>query len=1035
MLESTIVFLSLIFTYDLFAQKAESAVNEHQLVLQKNNCDTTSRCIIVGENNILINMRSLGPIEGNIIQTLREENNCTDNSTCAHFGEEPFIPGNKMSLGINSSGGISMLSDLSINSEQELDHVNTCTNMRGIIIESEFGTIISGCLTQDRNLVQIGHSDSAGSLSSITNVTADTKQNIDTSQECTNGSEFAICGIIDTNNIEFGSATFGGTSNIASMAFKSDQKINTELNCNDRDNVDLFCVGDAANTILIGNSGESTSNILNVRMDSDQEINQLVKCEQMLGFCQMNTGNGIGLEALINGDIVSEQKLDNELKCNDKSNTFCETGAVNRLLVGVAELPGVSSTVSNLELNLGQVQDQKLDCAEANTFASCENGGINLVEIGLIKELFEGGGTDIVNSLDANIRQLVDVNSECSDASIFGCSNLALNEIFVGNLAGGGVISNLTNIDLDLSQIAFVENKCGGGTSFGCSNSIVSNALSIGGGGSATVAKSVVVSDLDANIKQHIMSTNECSVDTICTNLVGGNTGRANNIDIATASDIFRCCFVEANSAMSVQDLNADIKQTVIQNNQCTDNSLLSPDIGGTCSNSAGIVNLVSIGSTSTLFGFSEPFAASIDVSNIDTKIAQIVEQNNNCHDNAVCLGNSAGNTVRIGTFSAFDALGDETEVTVTLSEIIADANQEVKQESNCSNILVFPGCENTGSNQISIGSPDAFGSNVDISKISLVAEETLLQENGCKNNVLCSNNAENLISIGSGSSLPGLEKLSNVRHDSHQEIVQANKCENGDGETACKTDGQNLVNIEGNMESDPVTPSADTAISVLSTQNIDQLNRCKTGSDCNKEAVNSANITQTGISSTTTTSSEEKERSTNRVTLHQLSEQNDNCSLDSTCIDSSSNSATFDVGEYEGDGKIEQQIEQGNHCLIGSTCGNDGSTSATIEDRTPADQIQVKQSIDQQNLCIRDSACSNTGLVAEGSGSNIQSNTCVGDSTCNNSGENNKTICVRSADCENTGTDTKVISKGQDCSSGGPGSTTVCANGRTITH
>ena len=82
--------------------------------------------------------------------------------------------------------------------------------MRGAILQFEFGTEISGCVTGSRNLIQIGESDSSGSISSITNVNADIKQSIDESQECTNGSEFAICFVGAFNDIVLGTSDFGG---------------------------------------------------------------------------------------------------------------------------------------------------------------------------------------------------------------------------------------------------------------------------------------------------------------------------------------------------------------------------------------------------------------------------------------------------------------------------------------------------------------------------------------------------------------------------------------------------------------------------------------------------------------------------------------------------------------------------------------------------------------------------------------------------------------------------------------------------------
>ena len=1028
MFESAIVFLSLIFTYDLFAQSAESAVNELKVLSQQNNCDPTSRCIIVGENSILVGTSS---VDGNIHQILQEENKCVDNSTCAHFGEEPFIPGNKVALGVSSSGGSSTASDLSIDSEQKLNHVNECTNMRGTIILSEFGTLIFGCVTGNRNLIQIGESVSTGSISNVANVSTDTQQIIDVSQECTNGSELGDCPAGGTNDIIMGTSGFGGSSHIDTADLESKQNIDVQKNCDSLAVLEIFCSTQPNNLVSVGRASfGGTSNANNVKLVSDQEITEVVNCHLLLGFCAILANNDIVLDSVSNVNVEINQKSDQEMDCNDKNHTNCDASANNVLSIGGLGLPGVISTVSNLDLNLDEKWQQEIKCADAITFGICSSGGINLVEIGGPPNF--GEGTVTVDNLKAELSQTVDQNAECGETSVFFCGNVLANRIILGESSGGFFDlfdnSTISNIDIVVAQSTFQENKCSGGEGVSCSNGINENEVNIAGDSTATTARSSTVSDLHAHMEQNILASNECKNDTGCSN-DGDNT-----VDIARTSDIFRCCAVEANTVMNVQDVNSDIEQTLFQSNDCSDNlpATQPTESGDACVNN--MRNLVSIGSTMTSFGFIDPFAAHIDVSDIDANIVQIAEQNNNCHDNTNCFGNNARNRVEIGTFSALDFTADETEVTVTLSEIIADGKQEVKQESTCNDAPLFQSCGNIGDNRILIGSPSAFGSSVNISKISLGTDQSLLQENTCKDNIICRNNAGNRISVGSGGSTgsPGLETLSNIQQDSDQEILQTNKCEDGDGVTECKSNGQNIFNTYGNSESNR-GPDA-TPISVFSTQSVYQANRCEDGSECNKEALNSANITQAGASSVSTDLDEGKEGSTNRVTLHQLSEQNDNCSLGSTCVDSSSNSVTFDLGGYEGDGKIEQQIDQGNHCLIGSTCGNDGSTSATIDDSAPADQIQVKQSIDQQNLCIRDSACSNTGLVTDGSGSNIQTNTCVGDSTCNNSGKNNKTVCVRSADCENTGTDTNVISKGQNCSSGDPGSTTVCANGRTIT-
>ena len=160
----------------------------------------------------------------------------------------------------------------------------------------------------------------------------------------------------------------------------------------------------------------------------------------------------------------------------------------------------------------------------------------------------------------------------------------------------------------------------------------------------------------------------------------------------------------------------------------------------------------------------------------------------------------------------------------------------------------------------------------------------------------------------------------------------------------------------------------------------------------------------------------------------------NNQCRDTSTCTDSAISSGQI---LNVDDGSITQEIDQNNRCFVGSNCANSGNTFASVDnfEGIPDDQKKHQtQTIHQNNLCIGDSICSNTGSVNGESGSNSQSNTCIDGSNCNNSGENNKTICIGSVNCENIGTDTKVISKGQDCSSGDPGSTTVSANGLSIT-
>ena len=253
------------------------------------------------------------------------------------------------------------------------------------------------------------------------------------------------------------------------------------MNCNDQDDLDLFCASNTGNSISFGNSfGASTSNILNVRMASDQEINQLVNCEQMLGSCQVNAENVVGLGTVLSADIGIRQKSDQELRCNDKNNTFCNQSTDSEVSIGG---PTDIATVSNLELNLDQNQHQEMDCSEGSEFGVCSNGGIEQVRIGDIPT--SGEGTVAVDNLKADLTQIVNQDAVCGEATVFFCGNVAANRIILSESSGGFFDifdnSSISNIDIYVAQSTFQENICNGGEGVSCSNGINENEVNIAG--------------------------------------------------------------------------------------------------------------------------------------------------------------------------------------------------------------------------------------------------------------------------------------------------------------------------------------------------------------------------------------------------------------------------------------------------------------------------------------------------------------------------------------------------------------------------
>jgi hypothetical protein len=169
----------------------------------------------------------------------------------------------------------------------------------------------------------------------------------------------------------------------------------------------------------------------------------------------------------------------------------------------------------------------------------------------------------------------------------------------------------------------------------------------------------------------------------------------------------------------------------------------------------------------------------------------------------------------------------------------------------------------------------------------------------------------------GSGgfNSAVAIISISNLHDDIHQKLSQDNECREV---STCSNNGTNSVLIGGSSTSLPdegETPSS-RMLDVNVNQDLRQDHHCEVGSACSSTASNSANILDNNnledntpssalrASSVQSISSEGNDDSSSRVTLHQLGEQQDKCSFSSSCADSSSNSVTVVVGDYDGDKK-----------------------------------------------------------------------------------------------------------------------------------
>ena len=193
--------------------------------------------------------------------------------------------------------------------------------------------------------------------------------------------------------------------------------------------------------------------------------------------------------------------------------------------------------------------------------------------------------------------------------------------------------------------------------------------------------------------------------------------------------------------------------------------------------------------------------------------------------------------------------------------------------------------------------------------------------------------------------------------------------------------------------------------------QHLQDDNKCKDGSACGNDGSSNAIVAESDNSA-----------------ISNKMDQTNQCRFTSICENHGSNDGKIQSSDSSS---ISQHLTQSNRCYFDSNCTSTGSTQAFIDGEN---NKNINQQLDQKNLCLS-STCTLTGALSGDSSKVSQSNVCVNEANCKNTGENSKTVCVQSASCENNGVGTTVISRAQDCSSGDPGTVTVCTNGRIITR
>jgi hypothetical protein len=925
-----------------------------RILIQENRCDNDNAdCINMGANEVLIGSSSSGgssdvsQVDAFIQQHHSQENEC--NVVCTNDGL------NSISLGSSSLEATSIVSDIDLVAEQELSQQNQCES----VIECFSNPRPSG------NGIVIGNSISPGSRSVVSNVDADIKQNGEYSNTCNSDDRPDTgCLIGGGNGVGIGISDSGGTSFVSHIDLNANQEISNISDCS---NLPEFgnCFNTSDNVISIGFS-LGDSNIYDLKANIDQKANSFIDCSEV-ETCQIfpPIGSGTNHIAIGTSDLFRSSRLsgiDTNIQQSVEQDMECSTiflceldGSSNIISIGAKAstfgFGSAHSAVSDIDVNIQQSLDQNIECRNAGQFGACDPGAVNILGIG-------GNvagialGTVMVNNVDADILQKGEQNTQCGDTKdIAVCSGAATNFIVIGDTSRQDAVAKLSDVNAVIGQSFSQEAKCGGGSSAICS-SLGGSGNNILNLGDLAGAKSLLMSGIDINTEQRLQQNNECS-----TNIECDNSGD-NMIVIGGVDQFLRCCIIEVDTAMKVSNVDADIHQDLIQNNHCNDDS--------SCANFQGVANLVSIGGR--FVGFEEqPYAVTMDMSNVDTNIAQKMEQDNTCSNNAICFENTARNTVEIGSFSPSLPSENPSDVLLRVSDVAANVDQETLQVNNIIDCSNFATCGNEGSNQVSIGSGSIFGATIDVSNIDADIKQTLSQGNECINTLesgSCLNNGNNIVAIGD-SNVEGTTIAKNIDLDSQQSLLQENQCNNG---ASCSTIGGNLLSVSS---TDQASVNADTkqlveeenecsdgalctidgsnAINIAAAgnddvqanieQNLQRENNCAdSGVTCNTQASNTVNIGTNPAPSTTTkqsttASNTVEESNPGEYNVNQNVGQDNECTGEGTsCSTTADNTVNIDSGSSNtGSHDVEQNTQQTNKCAGGANCGNSATGTINI--------------------------------------------------------------------------------------------------------
>jgi hypothetical protein len=259
----------------------------------------------------------------------------------------------------------------------------------------------------------------------------------------------------------------------------------------------------------------------------------------------------------------------------------------------------------------------------------------------------------------------------------------------------------VSSIDLVIERMLIQENRCQDVETL-CTNK---------GGNEFLIGSQV--SQVDAFILLHLLQENECSFN----NVICTNEG-LNRVSLGPSS-------FEGSSV--VTEIDIDAGQELNQKNQC--------ERVTECFSSS--INGIAIGNSIS------PQSRSV-VSNVDANIKQDGEYSNTCNSDdspdTVCFA-SGGNSVGIG----ISDLGGISSA----SNIDIDANQEIKQITDCSNLPESGDCINSNDNGITIG----FASDPSTSTVSDVESDIDQKIDvliDCNNSMTCQQESGNSVLIAS---------------------------------------------------------------------------------------------------------------------------------------------------------------------------------------------------------------------------------------------------------------------------------------------